>query len=1068
MDLKIGHINAQRSRAAAANLELIMGEHGLDVLCIQEPFTYKGKVRGYTSPGFRVIQPSVDNPWVAAVINSGRVEVFQNANLESGHVICFQAITEIGQINIINMYCQYSLDIEPFITRLEELLGGLKGQNVVITMDANAKSDWWFSGMTDERGEKLEEMILEQGLRVVNKPNNPPTFSSQSGESNIDITLASEKVARCITDWRVDTICTTSDHNLVVLEISLGSSVGMKTWTTLEGYNIRRANWGIFKTMTNNDFNEQTLDAIGSYEVDEAVREFNKILANICDKSIPRRRGSNKTVPWWNRDLTVLRMTANRAKKQLVRARKLGLVDVTDCADAYRKARNKYTAKIKVVKMDAWKNFVNKVGNEDPWSIVYKIVRDKVKKPNALCSLMLSTGRWTANWLETASAILDKVLPREEKEKENESHKAIRMQNSCYVNCNLEPEISINEIDLAVKKLRNNKAPGSDGFKSEIIKALWKEDKKTMQALLNKCLRNSVFPEEWKKTTVRVILKNSNKDRSQIGSYRPIALIPTMGKVYERIIMTRIMMNYKESKLDSTHQFGFKPGLSTEDAFLRFRDGVVSDRRYVAALFVDIEGAFDNLWWEAIISRLLRAGCSSCLVDVVRSYLQKREMTISSQFNKISRYMERGCPQGSIIGPIAWNLCMDVLLEALNNEFPADVAEAIAYADDLVIIIKGNSRVELERIGGRAVEMLDDWCITHKLKISVSKTAALLMKGKFDRERMPIIKHQGKNIKFVREVKYLGVVVDDRLSFVSHAKYLRDKMTKFVMSIMRIARQEWGLKRRILSTLYGAVAIPIATYGAIMWYDKTQNAHVKRNLLAMQRSLLLVVTRACRTTSTSAMQIVSGQMPLDLRIIQRGIISRVKRNRNTSWGRYVYNCNDIEEDTHMEEETNKIMDEAERKWQETWTQEEHGRQTHSFIPDVVFAQKNRWFNPGRWCTYAITGYGPINSTLFKRGAVEDSKCTFCDEEETVEHMIYGCPGYEEERRGNIQLCMEERRGLNQLIGSKEAFESFSLYVNKMFEKRKTYLETLDSRIGSASSWHGTGNAGAVGDDGPGG
>lgn len=140
----------------------------------------------------------------------------------------------------------------------------------------------------------------------------------------------------------------------------------------------------------------------------------------------------------------------------------------------------------------------------------------------------------------------------------------------------------------------------------------------------------------------------------------------------------------------------------------------------------------------------------------------------------------------------------------------------------------------------------------------------------------------------------------------------------------------------------------------------------------------------------------------------------------------------------MEAEANKIRNEMERKWQETWTQDERGRQTHGFIPDVDFVQKNRWFNLERLCTYIITGYGPINSTLFKRGAVEDSKFTFCDEEETVEHMIFECPGYEEERRGNTQLCMERRRGLNELIGSKEAFESFSRYINEMFGRRKTY------------------------------
>jgi len=179
MGLRITQINAQKSRAAAVNLELIFRECNLDVLCIQEPYTYKRKVRGYTSPGLKIIQPNIENVWVTAVIRDSSVEVFQNADFETEHLMCFQIRTQRDQIYIINVYCQFSIKIGPILNDLEKTLNILQGNRVIIQIDANAKSNWWFSEIGDERGRELEEFIAAHNLRIINEPNNPPTFQTE-------------------------------------------------------------------------------------------------------------------------------------------------------------------------------------------------------------------------------------------------------------------------------------------------------------------------------------------------------------------------------------------------------------------------------------------------------------------------------------------------------------------------------------------------------------------------------------------------------------------------------------------------------------------------------------------------------------------------------------------------------------------------------------------------------------------------------------------------------------------------------------------------------------------------
>lgn len=133
---------------------------------------------------------------------------------------------------------------------------------------------------------------------------------------------------------------------------------------------------------------------------------------------------------------------------------------------------------------------------------------------------------------------------------------------------------------------------------------------------------------------------------------------------------------------------------------------------------------------------------------------------------------------------------------------------------------------------------------------------------------MPIIKVYDKNIKYEKKNRYLGITIDEKLNFIAHTKRLREKLTNFIMSIKRLTKEKWGLEKNTMKIMYNAVVIPIVTYGAAFWYDKVGHTLVKQNLIATQRALLLIITKACRTTSTSALQVISRLMPLDLAIVQ--------------------------------------------------------------------------------------------------------------------------------------------------------------------------------------------------------
>lgn len=1036
--MRIAQINAQRSRVVAAEMAKNIKDLNIDILCIQEPYAYKNDIRGYPTSEMTSFKTTVDNAWVAVVVKNENLEIFHIAHLDTAHMMCFQVISNAEEFYIINAYCQFSLPLDQILKSIDEIISKLNINKLVITMDANAKSDMWHSGETDDKGREVEDFIFTNNLYILNKPNNPPTFSTGYAESNIDITLASENMLKFIKDWRVIEHSTTSDHNLIIFDVCMQIDERRKIQMD-DKYNLGKANWDCFRRELDARATNDFIEAMKHAKPNNSVKLLNKNLKYVCEKSIPKKRKCNRSTPWWNEELAALRQKLVKAKKNLARVRRLQIIEQYENAkECYVQRRNCYVNKIKKAKRDSWRQFVDEETSRDLWGIPYKIVRDKIKKTEIITSLMKEDGTTTSSFDETMSVLMNKCVPSDDISIENPKHRQIRDKVNSYTNSNMDKELEYDDIDKAIKKLKNKTAPGVDNFNPEIIKELWKEQPALILNLLNNCWKSKVFPDIWKMAKLKIILKNGNKDKKVLGSYRPISLIFTLGKIFERIMVDKIEIIYKAADLEEENQYGFRKGKSTEDAILHLRNAITeSSKKYMVTLFVDIQGAFDNLWWPAIKARLIEANISYTLMTLIKSYFKKRKVIIQAKNKFFYKYMEKGCPQGSILGLAAWNWCMDSLLAEIRKVFLKETMEAIAYADDVVFLIKADSRKEIEHIARKTVTVLMDWCERHKLKISPNKTVAMLIKGKMNKDRNPIIKIDSGSIKFDSQVKYLGIMLDNRCNFISHAKYVRDKITSYISTIKRIAKQEWGIKAHERNILYNMVTIPIITYASAAWYDKANHVMVRRHLLAAQRTLLLMNTRATRTTSTVALQVIAGAKPLDLELTERGLKGLVRRNNAVMWNDYKYEVMEEFQKWRIVDESKRIEFHIQMEWQKRWNQEEHGRHTYGFIKELNFAILNKWFTPCRECVYIITGYGPIRSTLFKRGAEASNTCPACNnKEETVTHMLLECPAYNSIRYKGLEKLEENP---SSLIKTQDEYGQLRGFSHKLFKLRNTYL-----------------------------
>ena len=225
--------------------------------------------------------------------------------------------------------------------------------------------------------------------------------------------------------------------------------------------------------------------------------------------------------------------------------------------------------------------------------------------------------------------------------------------------------------------------------------------------LYNGCREYGVFPETWKGGIIRVILKNVQKDPTQTKSYRPICLLSILSKVLEKLVQKEIKPTIVSNLYASDRQYGYHR-CNTIQRMREIATGL--DSNIVFAILFDVTGAFDNLRWASIHKELERRQCPADMKAILTDYFNKRTVKIEDNYKQVERRLSKGYPQGSVLGPDLWNICLDPLLKEIEE----NEGEVIAYADDIIVIIGGDSRAQIERKGQLFTDMIMRWSIEQR------------------------------------------------------------------------------------------------------------------------------------------------------------------------------------------------------------------------------------------------------------------------------------------------------------------------------------------------------------------
>lgn len=399
---------------------------------------------------------------------------------------------------------------------------------------------------------------------------------------------------------------------------------------------------------------------------------------------------------------------------------------------------------------------------------------------------------------------------------------------------NLLEEITVAEISAIIKNLKKGKAPGNDKVNNNMLKNLPGNTVECLKDILNSCLRLMYFPKKWKEALVTMLHKKG-KNAKNPSSYRPISLLPTMGKILERCILNRLSKIVEEKNLIPNSQCGFRAQHSCVLQAWRLTEQVKEvwqKKKTAAGLFIDIETAFDSAWREGLLVKLVNMKIPLQLICILQSFLSDRffQVRIKDELSpKIP--MLAGMPQGAVLSPLLFSLFM---ADIPTSEFTS----LLQFADDTALVSESANAVYAAKYLQRAAAKLETWMSKWRFRLNVEKTQLVLFCPSGRKPKFKFIL-EGQVIEWQSQVKYLGVLYDARLTFKWHIVSKCAELKKTLFSLMFLLGRRSKLSCRSKSLLYKVIARTRWGYAAPAWCC-VKNTHWER-LQRIQNWFLRVI-----------------------------------------------------------------------------------------------------------------------------------------------------------------------------------------------------------------------------------
>lgn len=806
--LSIIHFNARSLNANASKIEqfLLTCKTNFDVITITETWENEQNKRANFLNGYSCFQTNRE------ASRGGGVSIFikeslcsqLNESLSFGienlcEIVTVQINSSSGEKTLIScVYRKPDGSINEFCAKIDNLIQALKNKNAYVCGDFNIdllKYD------THAPTQHFTDLMMSTGfIPLITIPTRIRTHSQTLIDHIFTNVLKHEHAAGAF-------IADVSDH-LPVFSQQLTNEHEISKPTFITKRKLDNESISNFKTSLINETWNQVLN---TNDVNNAYNEFIRIFVTNFEKNCPlmkvklNPRSINK--PWFTKSLKDACANKNKLYFKFLKTK------LPKDEDVYKKYKNKLTSILRYCEKKYYDDLFEKSKRDakKTWNIINSLIRPSTKNKKKEYEEMLNENTKHKDIANGFNDFFTNIGPKLANKINTSNNTNIRdfLKNPQQQTMFLHP-VDKSELVNTVKLIKSKTSLDYLGLNMRTIKDVFEEICDPLLYICNKSFVDGIFPDEMK--TAKVIPLFKAGDKCSFSNYRPISLLPQFSKILEKLFTTRFDSFLDKYKIIHPSQYGFQTKKNTTTALMELVEEITDNfeqKKKVVGIFIDLQKAFDTVNHEILLTKLEHYGLRGTALNWITSYLNNRKQYVDIDGTKSDQSIIKcGVPQGSVLGPKLFL----IYINDIGNV--SDFLKFILFADDTTILCSHENIFRLIEILNIELEKLYHWFSANKLTLNIKKTNYILFNLNNRDSTTFNLKINGLEILQVSATKFLGITVDEKLTWKNHINNVLKKLSRASNIIFHTRKL---INERTARTIYCSIYLPHLTYCAEIW-----------------------------------------------------------------------------------------------------------------------------------------------------------------------------------------------------------------------------------------------------------
>lgn len=497
----------------------------------------------------------------------------------------------------------------------------------------------------------------------------------------------------------------------------------------------------------------------------------------------------------------------------------------------YKKYKNKYTQILRLAKKKFYEYKFKTISNNPKltWQLINEITCSKNINKDTIKTIIHKGQQYdTDNDPTVVSNIFNKFfinIGKKLAEKANNvpKNEFVNASNNFSFDNSFSERIVNSEVINIVKNFKDDTAAGHDRITCKLLKYIIKLVADPLVHIFNLSIQQGIFPDNLKLAVIKPIYKAG--DKKNINNYRPISLINNFSKIFEKIIKQRLISFLESNKLLSKNQYGFRPGIGTENALYHTTQFIYRELDYsnkVIAVFLDLTKAFDTVNHNILFQIFPNFGINNQSFNWFKSYLTNRQQMVKiSDITGQVGSVEYGVPQGSVLGPILFLLYINAVSDLIIDGL------VVSYADDTCLLFTDKTWNGVHHKATVGLNNIYRILCNRNLTLNENKTMFMTFSIY---KSFPTLNHikihrciDGKSctdlngcltIKEVSSTRYLGIIFDRNLRWNLHIQNLVGKLRQLTYKFYKLKDL---IPKYTMRVVYFALYQSILQYGLLIW-----------------------------------------------------------------------------------------------------------------------------------------------------------------------------------------------------------------------------------------------------------